>query len=58
VFQSALAADNPLFTVLYVHGTGGVGKTTLLREFARLAQTVIAQGWRASVRQEYPAWPL
>jgi hypothetical protein len=46
VFRSALAAAKSPFTVLYVHGPGGVGKTTLLREFARLAKetqrTVIA----------------
>ena len=46
MFRSALAADKPPFTVLYVHGPGGIGKTTLLREFARLAKenqrTVVA----------------
>ena len=46
LFKSALAAERPPFTVLHVHGPGGVGKTTLLREFARLARdahrTVIA----------------
>jgi hypothetical protein len=33
IFRSALAADELLFNVLYVFGPGGVGKTTLLREF-------------------------
>src|SRR3712207_4371863 len=32
-FRSALAADELPFNVLYVFGPGGVGKTTLLREF-------------------------
>jgi hypothetical protein len=34
IFRSALAADELPFNVLYVFGPGGVGKTTLLREFA------------------------
>ena len=33
IFRSALAADELPFNVLYVFGPGGVGKTTLLREF-------------------------
>ena len=36
LFRTALAADHTP-TVLHVHGPGGVGKTTLLREFARMA---------------------
>jgi hypothetical protein len=34
LFRSVLASDRPPFNVLYVLGPGGVGKTTLLREFA------------------------
>src|ERR671932_887161 len=34
LFRSAITADEPPFNVLYVFGPGGVGKTTLLREFA------------------------
>lgn len=37
LFQSALAADELPFYLLYVLGPGGVGKTTLLHEFAQLA---------------------
>ncbi len=33
-FRSAITADELPFNVLYVFGPGGVGKTTLLREFA------------------------
>jgi hypothetical protein len=33
LFQSALAASELPFLVLYVYGPGGVGKTSLLREF-------------------------
>ena len=36
LFEAALRADRPP-AVVPVHGAGGVGKTTLLREFARLA---------------------
>lgn len=37
VFRSALSAPQLPFNVLHVHGPGGVGKTTLLREFGSLA---------------------
>lgn len=36
LFQSALVAAEWPFYVLYVYGPGGVGKTTLLNEFAQL----------------------
>jgi RecA/RadA recombinase len=38
LFSDALAAAEPPFFVLYVHGPGGVGKTTLLTQFVRQAQ--------------------
>jgi ATP/maltotriose-dependent transcriptional regulator MalT len=38
LFQAALTAAELPFQVLYVFGPGGVGKTTLLREFAAIAQ--------------------
>jgi len=38
LFQSAIAATELPFYVLHVFGPGGVGKTTLLREFARLCE--------------------
>lgn len=37
LFQSAITADELPFYVLYILGPGGVGKTTLLHEFAQLA---------------------
>jgi hypothetical protein len=37
LFQVALAAEIPPFALLHLHGPGGVGKTSLLQQFARLA---------------------
>ena len=34
LFRSVLGSDEPSFNVLYVFGPGGIGKTSLLREFA------------------------
>lgn len=36
LFRSALLAAEPPFVVLHIYGPGGVGKTTLLREYARI----------------------
>jgi hypothetical protein len=38
LFQGALASAELAFHVLYIFGPGGVGKTTLLREFAAMAE--------------------
>lgn len=38
LFQSALKADEPPFQILYVYGPGGIGKTSLLREFGARAE--------------------
>lgn len=37
LFRSAFLATEPPFAVLHIYGPGGVGKTTLLREYARIA---------------------
>ncbi len=37
LFESLLQADSPDKQVVFVHGPGGVGKTTLLREFQYLS---------------------
>jgi hypothetical protein len=37
LFRAALKAAEPPYAVLYIHGPGGIGKTTLLREYARIA---------------------
>jgi len=38
LFRAALGSKTPEFPVLHIFGPGGMGKTTLLREFARLAE--------------------
>lgn len=37
LFRSTLEGDDPQFSVLFIHGPGGVGKTSLLDEFAAIA---------------------
>lgn len=37
LFRVALSREVPDFTVLHIYGPGGMGKTTLLREYAQLA---------------------
>lgn len=37
LFHTALSREVPDFAVLHLYGPGGMGKTTLLREFARIA---------------------
>jgi energy-coupling factor transporter ATP-binding protein EcfA2 len=38
LFRAALSQDVPNFAVLHLHGPGGMGKTTLLRQFAQIAE--------------------
>src|SRR5687768_15367237 len=38
VFESALSAETLPFYILHIFGPGGVGKTTLLQEFALLSE--------------------
>jgi hypothetical protein len=45
LFRSALLGGAPPLALLHVYGPGGVGKTVLLREFAR---TAAAAGARAA----------
>ncbi len=40
LFRSTLLADISPFVALHIYGPGGVGKTTLLQEYARMAITI------------------
>ena len=54
-FQAALQADEPPFQVLYVFGPGGVGKTTLLRELATVAEKNNARALYLDARNIEPS---
>jgi len=54
LFQSALLASEPDFAVLHIYGPGGVGKTTLLGEFARAAHAAGAFAVRLDGRGVEP----
>ena len=53
--HSALKADELPFQLLYVHGPGGVGKTTLLSEFGYLAEQAGFQYAHLDARGVEPA---
>jgi hypothetical protein len=65
LFEAALQAEGaPLFSVLYIHGPGGVGKSTLLEIFAALATATGATVVKLDGRSLVPtrsalleAWP-
>ncbi len=38
LFHQAILDTHPAIAVLYIHGAGGVGKTSLLHEYARIAK--------------------
>lgn len=54
-FETALTAAEPPFYVLYIYGPGGVGKTSLLHEFAMLAQQTQAQPVYIDARNVEPS---
>jgi hypothetical protein len=57
LFRTALVAPEPPFTVLHVHGPGGVGKTALLRIFADEARTAGAVTVPLDARHFEPSPP-
>lgn len=54
LFQSALSADELPFNLLFVHGPGGVGKTSLLGQFSQLARQAGVAVWRLDARNLEP----
>ncbi|MGH3752586.1 MAG: ATP-binding protein [Pseudonocardiaceae bacterium] len=55
LFAAAVSAPEPPFTVLYVHGPGGVGKTALLQSFAEVATAADALAVRLDARHCEPS---
>lgn len=55
LFSAALSAPEPPFTVLQVHGPGGVGKTALLQGFAEVATAAGALAVRLDARHHEPS---
>jgi hypothetical protein len=55
LLRDALRAAEPGFAVLYVHGPGGVGKTALLGELARVARDAGAVPVRVDGRATGPS---
>jgi hypothetical protein len=57
LFRAALGAPEPPFTVLHVHGPGGVGKSALLRAFADSARSAGAVTVPLDARHFEPSPP-
>ncbi len=55
--RSALLAAEPPFVVLHLYGPGGVGKSTLLREYARIAAEAARPVIRLDGRNLEPSPP-
>ncbi len=55
VFEEALRAAQPTWHVLHVYGPGGVGKTTLLQEFALICERETVPSAYLDVRSTEPA---
>jgi hypothetical protein len=56
LFRAAIAAQDPDVAVLHLHGPGGIGKSTLLDAFARVAEANAAAVVRLDAR-DVPASP-
>jgi len=55
LFRWALEAEEPPFSVLFVHGPGGVGKTALLDAFGRTAEAAGLAPVRLDLRGHEPS---
>jgi ATP/maltotriose-dependent transcriptional regulator MalT len=50
LFERALTTDDPPFHVLFVYGPGGVGKSSLLAQFAQLCEQHHVHVWTIDAR--------
>jgi hypothetical protein len=57
LMRAALDPAEPMFSVLYIHGPGGIGKSSLLDRFAQLAEDADATVVRIDGRTLEPAPP-
>src|SRR3954468_11151996 len=57
LFLGALAAPEPPFSVLWIHGPGGIGKTALLGALAQAAADAAAEPARLDLRAIDPSPP-
>jgi len=57
LFRVAIDAPEPPFSVLWIHGPGGVGKTTLLSAFAEAAEVRGREPVRLDLRTVEPSPP-
>jgi hypothetical protein len=55
LFESALRGAERAFSLLFVYGPGGIGKTVLLREFGRVAESMRATVARLDARDIDPS---
>lgn len=55
LFREALASSPPPFAVLFIHGPGGIGKTTLLEALAREAAAAGVEAARVDLRSIEPS---
>jgi hypothetical protein len=54
-YLESLLGDDPAASVVFVHGPGGIGKSTLLRELARRAHRSGRRSWFVDGRRVPPA---